>query len=126
MTDNISELKLIAENRIFHLETVGRALRAELIDKESFNAAAWAEYGSELCGGEMVREEKNIQANIDDVKATIALLRKFIDGQLNIYREEKIRKNLSEVVGQIATLQNSQKLIEGELSEIEKVKHLLN
>lgn len=90
------ELKSIIENKIFFLEKEERRLRAELSDK------------------------------IDNVKSDIVLLRKFVEGKLDISRQERLRGNAAEVVGQITTLQKSLKLIDEELAEIERVRELLD
>ena len=123
MADNA--LKVAAENKIRELEKEEDRLNAQLRSKQSFHSSAWAEYGSELCAGGMLKEEQNIYLEMNAVSSRIALLRKFIDGRLDISREGRLKKNSAEVAGQIATLQSSKELIDGELSEIARLKSIL-
>ena len=120
------EQKMIAESRISFLEKEAQRLRVNLRDKEAFNLAAWKEYGSELCSSSMVVEERKIQSEINQVNANIVLLRKFVEGRLDIFRGERLERNAAEIASQIKTLQDSLSLIVGEQAEIEKVKDLLN
>lgn len=123
MADSV--LKVLAENKSKELEKEEQRLERELRGKESFHRAAWAEYGSELCSGEMLKDEQEIELEMGEVGKKITLLCRFIGGGLDISREERLRKNSAEVAAQIVTLQNSKKLIDGELSEIAVVKNLL-
>ena len=118
-------LKTHAENKIKELEKEEQILKRELRGKESFHRAAWAEYGSELCSGEMLKDEHEMELKIEEVSRKITLLCRFIGGGLDISREEQLKKNSEEVAAQIVILQNSKKLIDGELSEIAMVKNLL-
>lgn len=124
MADEV--LKKIAENKILELRKDEQRLMGELSSKEAFHSAAWSEYGSELCGGEMMRDEKNIRLKIDEVVSKITLLRQFIDGKLDISREERLRKNSDGVAAQIITLEDSKRLIDEELLEITRIKNLLS
>lgn len=119
-------LKAVAENKIKELERKAEGLRGDLKDKQSFHASAWAEYGSELCAGGMIKDEREIVVGIVTVEDKINLLRRFIDGCLDISREEWLKKNSEEIAARIVALQGSKQLIEGELSEIAEVKNLLN
>lgn len=123
MTDSV--LKAIAENKIKELEIKVSVLRGELKSIESFHSAAWAEYGSELCSGEMIANESKIRMEINLTLRDIIFLRGFIEGRIDISREEQLRNNSAEVAAQIVTLQDSKKLIDEKLSEIAMVKNLL-
>lgn len=123
MADDV--LKTHAENKVKELEKEEQRLERELRGKESFHRAAWAEYGSELCSGEMLADEDAIRDDIAEVGRKISLLKKFVGGKLDISREERLRNNSAEVAAQIVILQDSKKLIDGELSEIVMVKNLL-
>jgi len=124
MTDNT--LKTAAENKIKELERMRTNLNEQLSSKQSFNLAAWSEYGSELCAGEMIRDEQEISNRISEIVNKIALLRKFIQGELDVSAEEKLKKNSEEIAARIVALQGSKQLVDGELSEIMRVKNLLN
>ena len=67
-------------------QTLARLI-GQLRDKQSFHAAAWAEYGSELCAGGMQNEEKAIREEIDGCKAEISLLESGLSGRLDLSDE---------------------------------------
>ena len=123
MADEV--LKKIAENKIKELEKEVLVLKAELRSMESFNSAAWEMYGSELCAGEMTGNENKIRVKMDLIRCDIIYLRRFIEGRLDISREERLKTNSAQIDAQILTLQDSQRLIDEELSEIAVVKTLL-
>ncbi|KKR02377.1 MAG: hypothetical protein UT29_C0003G0033 [Candidatus Yanofskybacteria bacterium GW2011_GWA1_39_13] len=124
MTDDA--LKAIAEKKIKELEKEEAMLKEELKNKQLFNASAWAEYGSELCAGSMIREEKDIYSRIDEVRNKIALLRLVVSGKLDISREERLKNKAIEISNQMSGLLSSLKLVDDELLELRKIKNLLN
>jgi len=123
MVDNI--LKAVAENKIKELEKEVSALERELRDKESFHRAAWAEYGSELCTGEMLAEENKIQIEIIRIRRDIILLRNFIKGDLDISEEDYLQGECSRHNQEIARLNELKSSINARLEVIRAVKNLL-
>ena len=124
MTDEA--LKEVAKRKIEDLEKEEERLEKELSAKRASNMADWEKYGSRLCSGAMLKEEENIQTEIDSVREEISLLRRFVDGVLNVLREEKLKTRLADTTSQIVNLKRSRELIEEELAEIERVRDLLN
>ena len=62
--------------------------RTRLISEQSFNGAAWAEYGSELCAGEMQAKEREISEEIEDFERDVALLRRCLAGEVPTVSDE--------------------------------------
>lgn len=118
-------LKDVARNKIKELEQEARLLQGELSSEVSFNMAAWNEYGSELCAGEMIRKESEIRARIARVESKISLLCRFIGDKIDLYRHARLKKGSADIVAQIASLKDSKELIDFEVAEIDTIKDLL-
>lgn len=124
MTDNA--LKAVAETKIKELEKEEKMLREELRNKQSFNASAWAEYGSELCSGSMIREEQDIRSRVNGVCEKIALLKRLLDGKLDFSEEEKLKNKAIEISNQMSSLLASLRQIENKMLELRTGRELLN
>lgn len=123
MTDN--SLKTVAENKIKSLETEISSLEGELKSMESFNSAAWAEYGSELCGGEMSANEQKIRVKISNAMGKVILLRNFIKGNVDISEEDYLKDECSRHDVEIGKLNELKNSINARLDVITAVKNLL-
>ena len=81
-------------------------LERALADMKASNRSIWDIYGSELCAGEMMKEEERLQKEIDKIKKEEKIqaqnkkeerLQKEID---KIKKEEKIQAQNNEVLNQ--------------------------
>jgi len=45
-----------------------KKLEKELEDLKSFHQSAWDTYGSELCAGDMIRQEEKLEKKIEKLK----------------------------------------------------------
>lgn len=124
MVDNAQ--RTIAENKIKELEKEILVLERLLRSKESFNSAAWAEYGSELCAGEMVGNEQKIRLKISSAKGKVALLMNFIKGNVDISEEDYLQGEYRRHDQEIARLKGLQASIDVRLEAIKAVKRLLS
>ncbi|KPJ85765.1 hypothetical protein AMJ57_01850 [Parcubacteria bacterium SG8_24] len=111
--------------RIHFLQEKRDGLRDKLSAKESFHAAAWAEYGSELCAGGMVREERAIEQEIRAVEGDIELLRQVRDGAVPLEADPEAVGRLEEIQIQLGRLQDEKRDIEAFLARIERARSLL-
>ncbi len=123
MADGV--LRVVAENKVKELEREIERLRGELRSKESFHSAAWAEYGSELCAGEMIGEELKIAGDIMEIERKTDLLRKFVQGTLDISEEGHLKQQCDEFDKEIERLNELKSSANGQLEKISAIKNLL-
>lgn len=76
------ELRAKALAKISWLEKEVEKLRGELRSMEDFHRSAWAEYGSELCAGEMNSKEISLGKTIKEAEANIQLLKRYLEHHL--------------------------------------------
>jgi hypothetical protein len=123
MVDGV--LKTVAENKIKSLETEISAFEGALASTETFNKAAWAEYGSELCSGEMLGNELKMRKNINELKRNVLFLRAFICGNVDISEEDYLQQQCDGFDKEIARLNELKSSANGQLQRIATVKNLL-
>lgn len=67
--------------KIMQLEATRDRKRIELADLRVFHADAYKTYGSELCANGMIREEREVEAEVKSLEDDIALLQAFLRGE---------------------------------------------
>lgn len=75
--------------KIDELKKEKAALNQRLEEERNFHIAAWNEYGSELCAGEMADNEAAIAKKIADVSKKINILEQYLIGGFSA--EERAR-----------------------------------
>lgn len=101
------------------------ALLAKLNELRSFNAAAWAEYGSELCATEMFRNEQSIAAEIIANKRIKDLLNAFLNGTIVIEEEQALRRLIDTTEQRIRALRDDEAGARVRLEQISLIKSFL-
>ncbi len=118
-------LVILAQKKIGELLLEVRNLSIKLQGEESFNQAAWGQYGSELCGGEMLANENKIREEIAEVEGKALLLQRFIGGGLDLSQEYLLKTQCEYLDTEIAQAQERKRTVAAQLEEIAKVKRLL-
>ena len=119
-------LKTLARRKIEELSREAKRLENGLESEKAFNASAWEAYGSELCGGEMVGNEARIRKEIVEVNRKVGLLRKLVDGKLDLDDENRLCARLELIEAEIRNVLETKSLISIELAEVRTVKGLLS
>jgi len=118
-------LVALAQKKVGELLLEVRNLSIKLQGVESFNQAAWGQYGSELCGGEMLANEMKIREEITEVEGKALLLQRFIGGFLDISQEYLLKTQCEYLDEEITRSQELKRKATTQLEEIAKVKRLL-
>ncbi len=82
-----AEERRLVERKLKELQQKHSERRSALRDLQSFHSAAWAQYGSELSSGGMMREEREVSADIEALAANIALLTNCLSGEVPVRRD---------------------------------------
>lgn len=107
-----------------------KAKCAEKLKREQkFNAAAWAEYGSELCAAELHANIQNIADEIRAIDTDIELLQEFAEPPFDVELDDLtalLEARIQNCSNEIADLEKQKKEVEDELTEKRRVKELLS
>ncbi len=88
MLDKIKEAKVVL--KLKELKDESENLASAHSSKVSSNTAAWKEYGSELCAGDMIKQENKILEEKEDVDDDIDLLEKVLAGMEDFSKVERL------------------------------------
>jgi len=102
-----------------------KTTRQELTDKCSFHQAAWQEYGSELCAGGMMAEEREIEKKIRALESDLSLLYRYGDDLLDKTLSAEDARRLAEIDAAAAALAEERKQIIKRLGESDRLAALL-
>lgn len=86
MLDEIQKAKVIL--KLKELKDKSENLDSAHSAKVSLHKTAWEEYGSELCVGEMIKEERKILEEKEGVDYDIDLLERVLAGTADISKAE--------------------------------------
>lgn len=89
------------EEKIAGLRNREAGLKAQLKQVEEDHAIIWGMYGSELCGGDMVRQEHALQCRIDEIAGDIALLTQFATGEISLADIDNLQARSEELQREI-------------------------
>jgi len=122
--DILTEEKILT--KIIELEKKKSDLNQKLQSLISSNSSAWNTYGSELCAGSMMAEEKNLSDKIAEVDRNIDILTSFFDGEFILTEETILKKKLEIIENSKATLKKEEDAINLLLSKFSKFRELLD
>jgi hypothetical protein len=87
----------------------------DLIKEREMNVSMWQTYGSELCAGDMEREERELKEKVDRIKTKIAILK-------DEHKDSSYRQNLDEKI--LYLKKDVVELKKGVLEKEEEIKQL--
>jgi hypothetical protein len=119
-TDNI-------KRKIGILEKKKSKLESELKDKRSSNTSSWSEYGSELCAGDMIKEEEEIIIEISLIASDIDFLNNVLSYNVSISKEirEMLERNVEMIDRNISDLEMKKAAVTGPLRNIERFEDIM-
>ena len=101
------------------------ALGKKLESQQVFHSAAWEQYGSELCAGEMLNDDRHLAEEILEVERKIVLLQN-LDQGLNIAaRELALRNQFAEIDHSAKELEKEKAITVRELGMIDFIKSVI-
>jgi hypothetical protein len=101
---NTEDVRKRAERALIKVEEDIEKAEKELADKSAFHLRAWQEYGSELCAGGMLKEERLIQERIAALGRDRSLLCGCLADRLEPVQPPAEHRRLAELDKAIAEL----------------------
>lgn len=122
---NTEDVRKRAERALIRVEEDIEKAERELADKSAFHLRAWQEYGSELCAGGMLKEERLIQERITALERDRGLLRGCLDDRIAPVQPPAEHRRLAEIDAVAAELAAERRLVVGRQAERDRLADLL-
>jgi len=99
--------------------------KSSLKEMQDFHAAAWREYGSELCAGEMSGREVYLGKDISEARRLKSLLLEAREGRLDPFDDAPFRRRIEEADRAIVLANDDKKGAEDALATNAALRRLL-
>ncbi len=112
--------------KIAQLKKAREEAEARLASERSFNISAWNEYGSELCAGEMIKNERELERAIRALSGDIDLLQQGLDGAVDPEPNLADVAQLDENARSVKRLQDESDDVQKRIATSERLKRLMD